>query len=113
VLGYEVARIIGAELAHGFITTFARFDLAQMLDLCWRIGATADDPRVAEVVDFVSGLQGPFGLWENAARPQVSRWVTFDLLRSLLRLKGSEPEEWISLEPRTPFQPYPRRTKRY
>jgi len=35
------------------------------------------------------------------------------LLRSLLRLKGGEPEEWISLEPRTPFQPYPRRRKRY
>ena len=113
MLGYEVVRIIGAELAHGFITTFARFDLAQMLDLCWRIGATADDPRVAEGVAFVGELQGPYGLWEYTARPQASRWVTFDLLRSLLRLKGGEPEEWISLEPRTPFQPYPRRTKRY
>jgi len=88
VLGYEVARIIGAELAHGFITTFARFDLAQMLDLCWRIGSPADDPLMAEGVDFVGQLQGPNGLWEYAARPQASRWVTFDLLRSLLRLKG-------------------------
>ena len=113
VLGYEVARIIGAELAHGFLTTFARFDLAQMLDLCWRVGATTDDPRVAEMVAFVSELQGPYGLWEYAARPQASRWVTFDLLRSLLRLKGGEPEEWISLEPRTPFQAYPQRRKRY
>ena len=113
VLGYEVARIIGAELAHGFMTTFARFDLAQLLDLCWRIGATTDDPRVAEMVAFVNELQGPFGLWEYTAQPQVSRWVTFDLLRSLLRLKGGEPEEWISLEPRTPFQAYPRRTERY
>ena len=34
-------------------------------------------------------------------------------LRSLLRLKGDEPEEWISLEPPTPFQAYPRRRKRY
>jgi hypothetical protein len=34
-------------------------------------------------------------------------------LRTLLRLKGGEPEEWISLEPRTPFQAYPRRRKRY
>jgi len=113
VLGTEVARIIGAELAHGFITSFARFDLAQLLDLCWRIGATTEDPRVAEVVGFVSEVQGPFGLWEYAARPQASRWVTFDLLRSLLRLKGGESEEWISLEPRTPFQAYPRRPKRY
>ena len=45
------------------------------------------------MVAFVSELQGPFGLWEYAARPQASRWVTFDLLRSLLRLKGGEPEE--------------------
>jgi hypothetical protein len=34
-------------------------------------------------------------------------------LRSLRRLKGSEPAEWISLESRTPFQTYPRRRKRY
>jgi hypothetical protein len=113
VLGYEVARIIGAELAHGFMTSFARFDLAQLLDLCWRVGAAADDPRVAEMVDFVGELQGPYGLWEYAARPQAARWVTFDLLRSLLRLKRDEPEEWISLEPRTPFQADPRRRQRY
>ena len=112
-------RIIGAELAHGFMTTFARFDLIQMLDLCWRVGATMDDPRVSEIVSFVGELQGSYGLWEYTARPQVSRWVTFDLLRSLLRLKGSERlteserEEWISLEPRTPFQSYPQRKKRY
>ena len=35
------------------------------------------------------------------------------LLRSLLRLKGGKPEEWISLTPRRPFQAYPRRRKRY
>jgi hypothetical protein len=34
-------------------------------------------------------------------------------LRSLLRLKGGDREEWISLEPRTPFQAYPQRRKRY
>ena len=87
-LGYEVARIIGAKLAHGFITT-------------------------AEIVAFVRELQGPYGLWGYAARPQASRWVAFDLLLSLLRLQGGEPEEWISTEPSTPFQPYPRRRRRY
>jgi hypothetical protein len=35
------------------------------------------------------------------------------LLRSLLRLKGGDPEEWISLEPRTPFQADSRRRRRY
>lgn len=113
VLGYEVARIIGAETARGFLTTFARFDIGQMLDLCWRIGATADDPRVAELIAFVRNLQGPYGLWEYAPRPQAAHWITFDLLRSLLRLAGDEPEEWISLEPRTPFQAYGRRARRY
>ena len=113
VLGFEVARTIGAEGARGFMTTFARFDSAQMLDLCWRIGAAADDPRVADLIAFVGGLQGPFGLWEYAARPQASRWVTFDVLRSLEQLGGGQGEEWVSLEPRTPFQPYPRRARRY
>jgi hypothetical protein len=113
VLGFEVARTIGAEGARGFMTTFARFDAAQMLDLCWRIGAAADDPRVADLIAFVGGLQGPFGLWEYAARPQASRWVTFDVLRSLEQLGGGQGEEWVSLEPRTPFQPYPRRARRY
>jgi len=38
-IGDELTVITGsaqhrAELAHGFMTTFVRFDLAQMLDLC-------------------------------------------------------------------------------
>lgn len=33
-LGFEVARLIGAEPPRGFLTTFARFDMAQILDLC-------------------------------------------------------------------------------
>ncbi|HEY3342095.1 MAG TPA: hypothetical protein VGK81_08760, partial [Anaerolineae bacterium] len=38
--GYEVARLVGAEPARGFFTFYARFDLAFVLDLCWRVGAT-------------------------------------------------------------------------
>jgi hypothetical protein len=103
--------MIGVEPARGFLTHYARFDLAQVLDLCWRAGASRDDERVVELVTFVQELQGPYGLWEYIPRPQASRWVTFDLLRSLSRL--SEAGEWLSLEPRTPFQAYPRRTKRF
>ena len=103
--------MLGAEPARGFLTFYARFDLAAILDLCWRIGASRSDERVADLVAFVSGLQGPYGLWEYAARPQTSRWVTFDLLRSLARL--DESNEWLSLEPRTPFQTYPKKQKRY
>ena len=110
-LGFEVARLIGVEPARGFLTFFARFDLALVLDLCWRVGATLEDQRVAELVDFVRGLQGPYGLWEYAARPQASRWVTFDLLRSLSRLDRSG--DWLSAEPRTPFQAYPKQERRF
>jgi len=37
--------------------------------------------------------------------------VTFDLLRSLSRIDAAG--EWVGLEPRTPFQPYPSRDRRY
>lgn len=110
-LGFEVARLVGAEPARGFTTYYARFDLAQLLDLCWRIGATREDERVAELVEFVLAQQGPYGLWQYEARPQVSRWVTFDLLRSLSHL--DQETGWLSLEPRTPFRPYPKKIKRY
>jgi hypothetical protein len=110
-LGFEVARLIGAEPARGFLTYYARFDLALILDLVWRIGASREDERVVEIVRLVSDWQGANGLWEYASRPQVSRWVTFDLLRSLSRLDAAS--EWLSLEPRTPFQTYNKRMNRF
>ncbi len=110
-LGFEIARLVGAEPARGFFTYLARFDLALVLDLCWRVGAGRDDERVAGVVDFVLEQQGPLGLWEYIPRPQASRWVTLDLLRSLAHL-GAE-SAWASLEPRTPFRAYPKRKRRY
>ena len=82
-----------------------------MLDLCWRVGATLEDRRVADLAAFVRTLQGPYGLWDYAARPQASRWVTFDLMRSLSRL--GESGDWQSAEPSTPFQPYPSRRQRF
>ena len=110
-LGYEVVRTIGVERRRGFFTYFARNDAALMLDLCWRIGANQEDGRVADMVAFVKSLQGPYGLWEHPGHPQASRWVTFDLLRSLSRI--DESTDWVSQEPRTPFQAYPKEQKRY
>jgi hypothetical protein len=110
-LGYEVARSIGLEPARGFITHYARFDLASVLDLCGRIGASAEDDRVAELVKFVRGLQSAYGLWEYAPHPQASRWLTFDLLRSFSRLRALA--DWTGLEPRTPFRAYAQRARRY
>jgi hypothetical protein len=110
ILGFEPARMVGVEPARGFLTFFARFDLSLILDLCWRVGATLHDERVRDLVEFIQGLQGKYGLWEYQ-NPQASRWVTFDLLRSLSRLDTEG--DWISLEPRTPFEGYPRIQKRY
>jgi len=110
-VGFGVARIIGVEPHSGYLTYFAKFDLALILDLCWRIGANRSDERVAELVDFIRDLQGPYGLWEYMPHPEASRWVTFDILRSLSRL--DETTDWLGLEPRTPFRAYPKRQKRF
>ncbi|MFX1563099.1 MAG: prenyltransferase/squalene oxidase repeat-containing protein [Promethearchaeota archaeon] len=110
-LGFEVARIIGIEPLRGAFTYYQRYDVAQILDLCWRIGATLEDPRIRENIDFVKELQGPYGLWEYPTHPEASHWITFDLLRSLSQLDTEG--EWVSLEPRTRFKAYPKRKRRY
>jgi hypothetical protein len=110
-LGYEVARLVGAEPPRGFLTFFARFDLALILSLCSQIGASVDDERITTLLAFIRSRQGAHGLWQYAPRPQVSRWVTFDLLRSIAGL--GKNEGWLSQEPRTPFQPYLRPKKRF
>ena len=110
-IGIEVARLVGAEPAHGFISYFGRFDLALLLDLCSRVGGSTNDERIAGIIDFLLNLQSHHGLWEYTSRPHISRWVTFDLLRSISQIEKNV--EWIESEPRTPFQPYPKRVKRY
>jgi hypothetical protein len=110
-LGFEVARTIGAENPRGSFTYFKRYDVAQILDFSWRIGASLEDGRVVDDVKFVKELQGPYGLWEYQRHPEVSRWVSFDLLRSLSQL--DEETDWLSMEPRTPFQPYPKKPRRF
>lgn len=110
-LGFEVARILGAERPQGGFTYFKRYDIAQILDLSWRIGASLEDNRVVDNVKFVKSLQSPYGIWEYKRYPEMSRWVTFDLLRSLSRL--NKETDWFSIEPRTPFQPYPKKPPRF
>lgn len=110
-VGFEVARLLGAEPVRGFFTFFARFDLALLLSLCARIGASAEDARVASLVAYLLDLQGPYGLWDYPARPHLARWVSFDLFRSFSLLEQNG--DWVGTEPRTPFQNYPRRPRRF
>jgi len=110
-LGFEVARLIGVEPPRGFLTYHARFDVGYILNLCWRIGASLEDERIADIADFILEQQGQYGLWEYHPYPQASRWVTFDLLRSLSNLDDST--DWLSLEPRIPFRAYPKQQRRF
>jgi hypothetical protein len=110
-IGFEVARTVGAEQYQGFLTFYARRDAGLILDLCWRVGASLEDERVLELLETVRSLQGTYGLWEYPRRPQVSRWVTFDLLRSISNL--GKNRDWISEEPQVPFQAYPKTDKRF
>jgi hypothetical protein len=110
-LGYDVARLVGAEPSTGFITYYARFDMAQILGICSRLGATVDDNRISDLVDYIRGLQGDYGLWEYLPMPQVSRWLTLDIIRSLVKIDAEG--NWVNMEPRTPFRAYPKKFKRF
>lgn len=110
-VGYDVARTLGFEEARGFFTYYGAFDLAMILYLCSRIGASLEDERVARILSAVGDLQGEYGLWQYVERPAASRWVTFELLRIVAAI--SDKVDWIPLEPRTPFTPYPKQDRRY
>jgi len=111
IIGFDVARLIGVEPTRGYFTHFARFDVAFILDLCWRVGASREDQRVKGILDFLLESQGHFGLWEYIPHPQASRWVSFDILRSLYHL--DDASDWLSYEPQTPFQAYPKKPSRF
>jgi len=110
-LGFEAARYVGIESARGYLTYYARFDLAHILNICWRVGATLSDPRIANMVEYLESVKGSYGLWEYQPKPEASRWITFDILHSLSHL--DEEGEWISTEPRTKYKSYPRKPRRY
>ena len=68
-------------------------------------------PALPAIVDFVREVRGQIGLWDTTPQ-QASRWITFDLLRSLSKL-GESGEPGSAGEPRTPFQTYPKQPRRY
>ena len=109
-LGFDIARSVGVEPSTGFITYFARFDVAHILRLVTRIEASKEDQRVKDLIDFIWAQQGDYGLWEYP-KPMATRWVTFEVLRSLRKVLSES--DWMNLEPRTPFQPYPPKKKRF
>ncbi len=115
VLGYEVARVLGGEASRGFLTFYARFDLAHLLRLCALARVDVSDDRLTNILATIRDWQGEHGLWEYQPKPHLSRWLTFDILDALLHLENqsAETSAWISREPRTPFQTYPKKAKRF
>ena len=114
-LGFEPARVMGFEPVRGFVTFHAVFDPALVLDLCARLGASVEDARVAELAGFVRSCASPSGLWEYRSNPLATRWVTY-VIHSALTTLETPPrggKGWVWIQPRTPFQAYPRARRRY
>ena len=106
-LGSEVERLAGTGVVPGFVTAYARFDLGFVLELATRAGAGPDDARVSSIDAFLESRRGPAGLWEHPTRPDLSRWLTFDLLLSRRRLAAGD---WAGTAPALPFHGQSRRT---
>ncbi len=109
-LGFDVARLVGMEPATGLITYYARFDVAHILRLLVNVRASTEDQRVKDVVNYIWDQCGEYGLWEYA-KPTGSRWITYDILRSMRSVLSES--DWVNMQPRTPFQPYPKKHKRF
>jgi hypothetical protein len=109
-LGSEVARLVGIEPGTGFMTFYARFDLAFLLELATRCGAAEDDPRLSDLISFLESRRARGALWEHPSHPELSRWLTFDILLSLRRVVHGD---WVGAAFRTSFRAYPRRRRRY
>ncbi|MFX1374763.1 MAG: prenyltransferase/squalene oxidase repeat-containing protein [Promethearchaeota archaeon] len=111
LLGFVISRLIGLQESRGWRTYYPKMDIAHILSLCWKIGASLNDERIFDLVEFVKEQQNDYGLWECYLHPQASRWLTYDLLRTFSHLDNNT--DWFSLEPRTPFQEYPKKLKRF
>lgn len=110
-LGWEVSRLIGLEAAMGQVTFHVDFDLAFLLDLASRCGVSTADRRVRDLITWLEFRRGPYGLWEHPVHPQLSRWLTFDLERSLRRLDSEG--DWVGNEEAVTSTPRQRGRRRY
>jgi hypothetical protein len=110
-LGFNVARYLGFEPFRGALTYHARFDPALVLSICSQVGANRSDKRVEDLIEWLLKQQGHYGLWDYEPNPEGTRWLTFDLLRSLSGIDDST--NWFSTKKRSKFKAYPRKTKRF
>jgi hypothetical protein len=110
-LGFNVARYLGFEPFRGALTYHARFDPALVLSLCSQVGAYRSDSRVEGLIQWLVEQQGPYGLWDYEPNPEATRWVTFEILRSLRGI--DDGADWFSTKKRTTFRAYPKKGRRF
>ena len=103
--GSEISRLAGVEEPAGFVTFYARFDIAFLLDLCSRVGVSTDDRRMGELGAEVEGRRNAAGMYEHPSYPHLSRWLTLDVLLSLRRLGDAS---WSSTDDLRTAMPKPR-----
>lgn len=84
-IGLELSRLVGREPASGTFTFYVATDPVFLLDLASRCGFSPDHHHLRDLVDDVTRRRGGYGLWQHPAHPQLSRWLTFDIERSLRR----------------------------
>ncbi len=68
-----------------------------MFDLVTRTGIDAEERRIGELVTFLERRRGPAGIWIHPNHPELSRWLTFDLLSGMRRLTTGG---WIDKTPK-------------
>ena len=91
--GAEVTRLCGVEEPAGFVTFYARFDLAFLLDLASRVGVSREDRRMGELATELEARRNDAGLYEHPVYPHLSRWLTLDVLTALRRV---DEGDWVS-----------------
>ena len=93
--GFDLARVMGRQPLVGFISHYARFDVLTVLNLAADIGADMSDDRVARFVAFAEAQAEPQGFVSCAAAPELSRWLTYETLRVVARVRGNR--DWVSV----------------
>jgi hypothetical protein len=109
-VGFDIARLLGYEEVRGFITFYGKYDPLLTLRLCAQMGVDKQDERVKELIAFLQDQRTSSGLLRYH-RAEATKWVSYEL--SCLLRSIPDHGDWHPTEPRTPFQAYPKKQKRF
>ena len=104
--GFDLARVLGLEENGGMFTYFGRFDVAQILGICARVGGGAGGERIKRLIEFAETFREESGLFTHPTYPQLSRWLTLEMIVNRRRIDESR---WIGTDAVTPEPRKPRR----